>query len=304
MRRLPSFPALRAFEAAARLGSFVRASEELHLTASAISHQVRTLERHFGRPLFVEGQRTKVLTDDGARLAAGLARAFDAIEEACGEVAPRASASTLSVHCSPSFAAKWLGPRLGRFMERHPSVSIRLSSGAGTYDLLRHEATDAAILYGAAPSGPGLAVDPLGEEEVAALCAPALAETLPRAAGEGRRALMALPLIESSVSPIRWSDWFEANGLGRHPPTPATGFDRGALVVSAAVQGMGVALESERFVEAELAAGQLVRLGEGRFRALRRVMHHLVCRAGPQVPHRVRVFRSWLLEEVAAGGGG
>lgn len=309
MRRLPPFPALRAFEAAARLGSFVRASEELHLTASAISHQVRTLERHFGRPLFAEGQRTKVLTDDGARLAAGLARAFDAIEGACAEVAPRASASTLSVHCSPSFAAKWLGPRLGRFMERHPDVSIRLSSGAGTYDLLRHEATDAAVVYGAAPAGPGLAVDALGEEEVTALCAPALAEAFAKAcadgaAGAGRRALMALPLIESSVSPIRWSDWFEANGLGRHPPTPATGFDRGALVASAAVQGMGVALESERFVEAELAAGQLVRLGEGRFRALRRVMHHLVCRAGPQVPHRVRVFRSWLLEEVAAGGGG
>lgn len=302
MRRLPSFPALRAFEAAARLGSFVRASEELHLTASAISHQVRTLERHFGRPLFVEGQRTKVLTDDGARLAGGLARAFDAIEGACAEVTPRASASTLTVHCSPSFAAKWLGPRLGRFMERHPSVSIRLSSGAGTYDLLRNEATDAAIVYGAAPSGSGLAVDPLGEEEVAALCAPALAGPFADgAAGAGRRALLGLPLIESSVSPIRWSDWFEANGLGRHPPTPATGFDRGALVVSAAVQGMGVALESERFVEAEIAAGQLVRLGDGRFRALRRVMHHLVCRAGPQVPHRVRVFRSWLLEEVAAG---
>ncbi len=297
MRRLPSFHALRAFEAAARLGSFVRASEELHLTASAISHQVRTLEEHFGRALFVEGTRVKTLTDDGARLAVGLAHAFDAIENACGEVTPRASASTLTVHCAPSFAAKWLGPRLPRFMERHPSITIRLSSGAGRYDLLRNEATDVAVAYGDAPSGAGLSVEPLGEEDVVALCAPTVAGGLPSA---GRRDVLALPLIESSVSPIRWSDWFAANALGPHPQAPTTAFDRGALVVSAAVQGMGVALESTRFAEAEIALGQLVPLGEGRFRGIRRVMHHLVTRTGQREPHRIRAFRSWLLEE--AGG--
>lgn len=300
MRILPSFHALRAFEAAARLGSFVRASEELHLTASAISHQIRTLESYFGRPLFVEGRRTKILTDDGARLAAGLAQAFDAIESACAEVTPRASASTLTVHCAPSFAAKWLGPRLSHFMELHPSIFIRLSSGAGSYDLLRNEATDLAIVYGNPPSAPGLLVDPLGEEDVMALCSPSLAATVQSYDREG---MMTLPLIESSVSPIRWSDWFEANGLGRHPQTPTTGFDRGALVVSAAVQNMGVALESERFVEAELASGQLVILGAGRFRATRRVMHHLLSRTGPQAPHRIRAFRSWLLKEVTAQPG-
>lgn len=296
MRRLPSFHVLRAFEAAARLGSFVRASEELHLTASAISHQVRTLEGYFARPLFVVGSRAKILTDDGARLSAGLVHAFDAIESACAEVTPRASASTLMLHCAPSFAAKWLGPRLPRFRERHPTIAIRMSSGAGTYDLLRNEATDVAIVYGDRPMEPGVAVDPLGEEDVTALCSPALVD-LP---SFGRQALTALPLIESSVSPIRWSDWFTANGLGP-PQTPTTGFDRGALVVSAAVQGMGVALESERFVAAELAAGQLVILGGGQFRAIRRVLHHLLSRSGAQAPHRVRVFRAWLLEEVSIG---
>lgn len=295
MRRLPSFHALRAFEAAARLGSFVRASEELHITASAVSHQVRSLEDYFGRPLFVAGARAKVLTEDGARLSAGLVHAFDAIETACAEVTPRVSTATLTVHCAPSFAAKWLGPRLSRFMEHHPSISIRMSSGAGSYDLIRNEMTDVAIIYGNVPVGLGVSVEPLGEEDITALCSPSLAAGLP---GYGRRSMMGLPLIESSVSPIRWSDWFAANGLGRHPQTPTTGFDRGALVVSAAVQGMGVALETERFVEAELTSGQLVTLGGGRFRAIRRVLHHLISRTGPQVPHRVRVFRSWLLEEV------
>ncbi|MDT7951378.1 MAG: LysR substrate-binding domain-containing protein [Acetobacteraceae bacterium] len=295
MRRLPSFHSLRAFEAAARHGSFVRASEELHLTASAISHQVRSLEAYFGRPLFAPGSRAKVLTEDGARLSAGLAHAFDAIETACAEVAPKATGSTLTVHCAPSFAAKWLGPRLAGFMERHPSIAIRLSSGAGSYDLLRNEATDVAIVYGEAPVGAGLSVDDLGEEEVTALCAPALATRFPDL---GRRTMLQLPLIESLVSPIRWSDWFTANGLGRHPQGPMTGFDRGALVISAAVQGMGVALETERFVEAELAAGQLVRLGGGRFRPIRCVLHRLLSRTGPHAPPRVRAFRSWLLAEV------
>ena len=295
MRRLPSFHALKAFEAAARLGSFVRASEELHITASAISHQVRALEEYFGRPLFEAGSRAKVLTDDGARLSAGLVHAFDAMETACAEVTPTASASMLTVHCAPSFAAKWLGPRLSRFMGRHPSISIRMSSGAGSYDLIRNEATDVAIVYGDVPVGAGILAEALGEEDVTAVCSPFLAAGLD---GYGRRAMMGLPLIESSVSPIRWSDWFAANGLGRHPQTPTTGFDRGALVVSAAVQAMGVALETERFAEAELASGQLVILGGSQFRAIRCVLHRLLSRTGPHVPHRVRVFRSWLLEEV------
>lgn len=293
-RAIPSYHALRAFEAAARLGTFVRASHELHISASAISHQVRSLEDHFGRKLFEPCARIKRLTDDGARLAAGLADAFDAIENACAEVTPRATASTLTVHCAPSFAAKWLAPRLPSFMERHPAISIRLSSGAGNYDLIRHEATDVAIVYGDMPASPGITVEPLGEEEISALCAPSVAATLQA----GRRATIGLPLIESSVSPVRWSDWFAVNGLGRHPPLPTTSFDRGALVISAAVQGVGVALESERFVEAELAAGQLVALGAGRFRSIRRVLHNLVIRAGVQPPHRVRIFRAWLLGEV------
>ncbi len=265
------------------------------MTASAISHQVRALEDYFGRALFEVGSRPKMLTDDGARLSASLVHAFDAMETACAEVTPRTSASMLSVHCAPSFAAKWLGPRLAGFMRRHPSISIRMSSGAGTYDLIRNEATDVAIVYGDLPVGAGMASDSLGEEVVTAVCAPALAEQLP---DYSRRSIKALPLIESSVSPIRWADWFVVNGLGQHPQVPTTGFDRGALAISAAVQGMGVALESERFIEAELASGQLVILGGGQFRAINRVLHRVLTRTGAHVPPRVRVFKSWLLEEV------
>lgn len=181
----PKFPRAACFRGCRPPRQLRAASLELHISASAISHQVRSLEDHFGRALFEPGSRTKRLTDDGARLAAGLADALDAIETACAEVTPRATASTLTVHCAPSFAAKWLAPRLPGFMERYPAISIRLSSGAGVYDLIRNEATDVAIVYGDMPASPGVTLEPLGEEQISAVCAPAMAAMLPAVARRG-----------------------------------------------------------------------------------------------------------------------
>jgi LysR family glycine cleavage system transcriptional activator len=130
MRRIPSFSLLRAFEAAARLESFTLAGEELHLTQSAISHQVRDLETYFGRPLFYRRNRRVETTPEGKRLAGSLARVFDVIEVACAEVALTAQAEVLALYRAPSLTVKWLGPRLRRFVQAHPDITIRLSSGA------------------------------------------------------------------------------------------------------------------------------------------------------------------------------
>ncbi|MGU3657996.1 MULTISPECIES: LysR substrate-binding domain-containing protein [unclassified Methylobacterium] len=287
MRRIPSFPALRAFEAAARLGSFARASEELHLTPSAVSHQIRALERWFGRALFRRANRQATLTADGQRLLAGLSSAFDAIEAVCAELSPPPP-SSLAVHCTPSFAAKWLGPRLPAFVETHPGIAIRLSTSADPLDLARHEEIDILIAYGRPPRGPGLTVESLGPEEIAALCTPEVA----RAAGWAG----AFTRLDSSFSPIRWPDWFAHNGLPI--PTGASGaaFDRGSLVISAAVQGLGVALETLRFARDELAAGQLVRLGGGRFESLSRDLHFICYRERDGALEKIRAFRRWLLD--------
>lgn len=287
MRRIPSFPALRAFEAAARLGSFARASEELHLTPSAVSHQIRALERWFGRALFRRANRQATITADGQRLLAGLSSAFDAIEAVCAELSPPPP-SSLAVHCTPSFAAKWLGPRLPAFVETHPGIAIRLSTSADPVDLARHEEIDILIAYGRPPRGPGLTVESLGPEEIAALCTPEVA----RAAGS----VGAFTRLDSSFSPIRWPDWFAHNGLPI--PTGASGaaFDRGSLVISAAVQGLGVALETLRFARDELAAGQLVRLGGGRFESLSRDLHFICYRERDGALEKIRAFRRWLLD--------
>ena len=287
MRRIPSFPALRAFEAAARLGSFARASEELHLTPSAVSHQIRALERWFGRALFRRANRQATLTADGQRLLAGLSSAFDAIEAVCAELSPPPP-SSLAVHCTPSFAAKWLGPRLPAFVDTHPGIAIPLPTSADPLDLARHEEIDILIAYGRPPRGPGLTVESLGPEEIAALCTPEVA----RAAGWAG----AFTRLDSSFSPIRWPDWFAHNGLP--VPTGASGaaFDRGSLVISAAVQGLGVALETLRFARDELAAGQLVRLGGGRFESLSRDLHFICYRERDGALEKIRAFRRWLLD--------
>lgn len=300
MRRIPSFPALRAFESAARLGSFARASAELHLTPSAVSHQIRALERWFGRALFRRANRQATLTSDGQRLLAGLSSAFDAIEAVCAELSPPPP-SSLAVHCTPSFAAKWLGPRLPAFVETHPGIAIRLSTSADPVDLGRHEEIDILIAYGRPPRGAGLTVESLGPEEIAALCTPEVA----RAVGPVRRGTVErFTRLDSSFSPVRWPDWFAHNGLPAPLGAAGAAFDRGSLVISAAVQGLGVALETLRFAQDEIGAGQLVRLGDGRLRSLRRDLHFICYRERDGTLEKIQAFRRWLLDVEAASRAG
>jgi DNA-binding transcriptional LysR family regulator len=290
MRKLPSFFALRAFEAAARLNSFTLAGRELHLTPSAISHQVRALEEYFGKPLFERRNRRIDLTPDGTRLLSGLTGAFDAIEAICAELEPSPRRNSLVVHCAPSFAAKWLGPRLPDFMRRHPQISLQLLSGAGQVDLMRRDELDIAIVYGGVTPSLGTVIEPLGDEDVTALCRPDLAANFDPADR------FPLTLIESSVSPVRWSDWFQLNNLAMPVQQAHPSFDRGALAISAACQGLGVALESRRFALDELARGELVELGQGRLKAIRRPMHFLCYRDGHKSAGPITAFRNWLLE--------
>lgn len=297
MRRIPSFQALRAFEAAARLESFLLASQELHLTPSAISHQVRGLESYFGKLLFLRQNRQLELTPEGRRLLLQLTGAFDAIENACAEFSPVTQQHGLAVHCAPSFASKWLGPRLPTFMQQHPGINLRLSASADPIDFARHDEIDLTIAYGGVPPGKGVVAEPLGIEHITALAAPALASQLEP---DNPAALARLTLIESAVSPIRWQDWFALNGLQFPSGGARPSFDRGALVISAAVQGLGVALETERFAQDELAKGELVRLGKGHFRSLPREMHFLCYRSGQRDSTKIVAFRNWLLNIVAS----
>lgn len=295
MRRLPNLARLRVFEAAARLESFTLAADELHLTQSAVSHQIRDLEDYFGRKLFVRRNRRVEPTAQGRRLLQGLSRVFDALEAACAEVALPDHDQILALHCAPSFAVKVLGPLLPQFMKAHPHITIRLTTGADPMDLNLAREVDIAISYGSAREVPGVLVQALGDEDIVPLISP----TLLSDGQDALDALLNLPLIDSPLSQVGWSDWFERNGLTL-PQRPRPSFDRAALVISAAADGMGIALESARLAERELRRGELVVLGDGRFEPVRLPMHYLSVRSPEIKTERVRVFSDWLQARLAA----
>ncbi|MGJ7580154.1 LysR substrate-binding domain-containing protein [Variovorax sp. RHLX14] len=297
MRRLPSFFGLRAFEAAARLGGFKQAGDELHLTPSAISHQVRALETWFGRALFVREVRKVTLTADGQRLLDRLSPAFDQIEEACTELRPPESRSELAVHCSPSFASTWLGPRLPQFMAAHPSIVIRLSSSAEPVDLPKATDIDVDIAYGPPPSRQNVIVEPLGLEPTVPMCSPRLLE------GRSLRTpadLLSFTLIDSKVNPVRWADWCNLNGL-RLPVGARPSFDRGSMAIAAAADGMGIALETTRFAEQEIERGELVVLEGDSFRRIEQVMHFLCYRKAAVDNEKLMAFRGWMQAQLRSG---
>lgn len=294
MRRMPNFVLLRAFEAAARLESFALAAQELHRTPSAISHQIRELEEYFGRTLFVRANRRVEPTPEARRLLDSLSRVFDVVEAACQEVALPPEAQVLAVHCSPSLATQWLGPRLADFARAHADVAIRLSTGAQPLDLARVREVDVTISYGHALERAELQTWALGVERIAPLCPPGLL----RQGMSPADAVTGLPLIESQLSPLTWSEWFAACALQPRAGTRAS-FDRAALAISAAVDGIGVVLESTRLAERELRRGDLVELAAPGLPVFERTLHFLSCRRGEAGQPRIAAFREWLLGQAA-----
>lgn len=289
-RRIPSFHLLRAFETAAQESSFAKAAQLLHLTPSAISHQIKELEDHLGQELFVRQHRRISLTPVGQTLAARLTGVFDSIAAACDEVSGTSRRSVLTLHSAPSFATKWLAPRLRLLAEVHPEFSITITSTAEPVDLMQDRQTDVAISYGAAIRREGLWVRSLGTEEIAPMCSPRARLTVQ----EGRELLYQLPLISSPLSRIAWETWFHEHGLPM-PNGRRMSLDRASLGISAAADGIGIVLESVRLAEPELSSGALVRLDAAPSPSRWVETHFLSVRQSDLDAPKVAAFIAWLL---------
>lgn len=280
---------LRIFEAAGRTGSFRAASAELNLTPSAVSHAIRKLEQVLGIALFERDTRNVRLSYEGEALMRHVSRAFDELRRGMEVVSTRGP-KLLRLHCAPSFAAQWLTPRLADFLKRHPGVELRLAAGID-YTRFNSDEFDADIVYGP-PRMEGLIVVPLGEETITPMCAPDLAATI-TTPGD----LFNHVLIQTDSKQIQWSDWFAANGLIAPPPNGSR-FDRSFLAIAAAAQGLGVALESTRLAERELASGRLVMPLEQKSTPVRYVGHNLVFPRYVRQRHPLKTFSEWLLTEL------
>lgn len=294
MRRLPPLKSLQAFEAAARLSSFIRAAEEIHITPSAVSHRIRELERELGLQLFHRIHRSVVLTDAGRAFAQEVGEAFGRIEAATLNASRGGKSDLLTVHVVPSLAAQWLMPRMARFSAAYPDIDLRLNASTDVVDL-SDGAVDYDIRYGAVLEQAGMVVEKLPMETIVVLCSPKLLEG--RAALRKPKDLAHHMLIHSEVNLYRWRDWqrdhpgVELN-LERGPR-----FDRTFMAISAAIDGLGVCLESLMLAQRELDSGRLVLpFGTDGPRIHCHSLTYLSSRA--RLP-KMRLFREWLFDALA-----
>ena len=251
MAALPPLTNLQAFEAVARRRSFALAAAELHLTASAISHQVARLEAQLGARLFERSAHGVRLSPAGEQYLGRIGGAVAAIASASDDLRKVVS-NSLYVHSSPSLACLWLLPRLHRFKQAYPDISLNLSAAHTHSDFASGQA-DLDIRYGA-PQWPNLVVEPLFVERILPLASPAfIREHRLRRAEQ----LLDVPLIQSNVSVVQWSDWFAAFSDRRAPQRYAVRFDRAMMSLDAAKQGLGVALESTTVASQHIAEGRL-----------------------------------------------
>lgn len=292
MAAIPPITNLLAFEAVARRRSFAVAATELHLTASAISHQVARLEADLGVRLFERSAHGVRLSTAGEQYLDRVAGALGAISSATEDLR-QGVANSLYVHSAPSIASLWLMPRIRRFTQAYPDISLNLSAAHTPSDFALGQA-DIDIRYGV-PNWGELVVEPLFDERIVPLASPAFIKEhrLKRI-----EQLLEVPLIQSNVSVVQWSDWFKAFSDKRAPERFSVRFDRAQMSLDAATQGLGVALESVITANLHLAQGQL-RPVFGLDKAVRVKGHFAVYPARHAKRPAVEAFLAWIHAEAA-----
>jgi LysR family transcriptional regulator, glycine cleavage system transcriptional activator len=287
--RLPSLPALRVFEAAGRLQSFTRAAEELNVTQAAVSHQVRALEEQIGVRLFQRTTRRLSLTPAGQRLLPVATAAFRSLSKAVGEL--RREEAVLSLTTTPSFGARWLAPRLGRFVERHPAIELQVRHARAVLDLVQ-EGLDCAVRWGRG-TWQGVEAELIAPADLVPVATPAYCDRLKP---EGRADVARAMLLHDELRED-WTEWLMVAGLDPAIARRGIVFDDENAQIQATLEGQGVALLSRSLIAGDLAAGRLVLVfdlsvddGYG---------YYLVTPVGAVETAKVRAFRAFLHQEMA-----
>jgi LysR family glycine cleavage system transcriptional activator len=295
-RHLPPLNALRAFEAAARQGSFVAAATELGVTPAAVSQQVKVLEARMATSLFRRLAHGLVLTETGARLLPSLTDALDRMAEAATGLGGRAPAGIVTVTLLPAFAAGWLVPRLGRFRRAYPEIDLVLRTDRRLLDFARDD-VDVAIRFGRGPFR-GLVAHHLMHEDVTPVASPRLLH-----AGPPIRTLADLGghilLHDIDAHPAQWwmswQSWFQAAGLLEGLAARGHFFTDSSVLIAAAVAGQGIALGRLPMLDEHLAAGRLVPVLDKVERA--DWSYWIVTPRAHAARAPVRAFLDWLLAE-------
>jgi LysR family glycine cleavage system transcriptional activator len=294
-RRIPSLNALRAFEAAARHLTLGEASDELCVTTSAIGQQIRQLENWLGMPLYEMKGRSRRLTAAGERLASHMSNAFDQIYIACQQFRRASQVTELHVNVSPTFAIRWLVPRLPGFQVTYPNISIRISTSKKPIDVAR-ENVHADLRFGRGP-WLGLAADLLFMEDIFPVCNPKLLS------GPGAlthpAALKHHVLLHTAVRRDDWARWLKAAGLDLSEVDPSRGpvFELNTMAIDAAEAGLGVAITRTAHLGNSLREGSLV--APFRCDLLRGEGFYMVTLPELREEPNIAAFRGWLLKEAS-----
>ena len=316
-RSLPPLNSLRAFEAAARHRSIRKAALELHVTPAAISQQVKGLEDYLGVQLFVRSNRGLILTQEAEASIAKLGEGFAALAGAVDLMHTRKQVNRVRVGAAPSFAGKWLSPRVNRFFDAYPDTDVHIAADAQFIDPRQSEADNAfrrimlesadfdiAVRFGSGQY-PGWQVDKLFDVVATPLCSPRLlAGALPLRTPDDlrRHTLLHDDTISFEQGGIDWNTWLNAADVDDIDTSRGAHFNHAVLGLEAAIDGVGVVLSYPALASLDIARGRLVAPFE--LQVPVEFAYYAVSAEAAQVSPRVTAFRTWLLEEAQAVQGG
>jgi LysR family glycine cleavage system transcriptional activator len=291
-RRLPPLKSIRSFEAAARRGSFSEAAEELFVTPSAISHQVKSLEEYLGVSLFRRARRQVLLTIAGERYLEAVSHALDEIDLATRRLLASSAAGAVNISVAPAFLTRWLVPKVREFQNRHPDIELRLSPNNGPIDFARSD-IDMAIYFG---DGQWSGVEDffLREVVLVPVCSPAFVEANPRMTVPSD--LCAHTLIDISTRPAEWDEFLASFGVTRRKRANRLSLTSTSLALGAAMENLGIALADRHLVAREVRYGQLVCALDIELNTHQG--YYLVYQKGRRLSEEMRAFRDWVMDAI------
>ncbi|MCB1872782.1 MAG: transcriptional regulator GcvA [Gammaproteobacteria bacterium] len=295
-RRLPPLNPLKAFEAAARHLSFRLAAEELSVTPAAISQMVHTLEEYLDMPLFVRLNRSLRLTDAGQACLPYFSEGFDRIAEGIARLHSVERSGSLRIHSAPTFASRWLVPRLDRFSRKHPEIDIELTAAHDLPDF-SGDSAEIAIDFGYGEYG-DLYSELLFSVALVTLCSPKLLKgkhALKRPEDLKHYRLLHDEAPNQRADQPSWADWLQAAGATQVNPKRGPRFSHTNLALEAAMEGQGVALTLDKLAAPDIAAGRLVIPFDVRLPLS--AGYYLVAPRSHMERPKVALFKNWILEE-------
>ncbi|MDO6683247.1 MULTISPECIES: transcriptional regulator GcvA [unclassified Oceanobacter] len=296
MRRLPPLNALRVFEASARKSSFVAASDELAVTASAVSHQIKTLEEYLGVQLFSRNKRKVALTSAGEQYLNGIKHALDEIEVATQRLTNGHESNVVQISVAPNFLTRWLMPHMSQFQELYPDIELQINASQGLIDFNR-VSTDIAIYYGNG-EWDDIETHFLCKVMLVPVCSPALLSG--KYPLEKPSDLRRHTLIYVSKRKWEWENWMHQAGVDNLVPKGSLQLSSSQLATAAAQENLGVALADSTLTSREIASGRLmipfnIQLDTNK-------AFYLVYRKNRPLTTGMKAFKEWMMSAMAESG--